>query len=59
MTIFKINKIGLLVTSIFGIFFSSENTEKNNIKMSDCIVELNEEMDNQIKQIELTNITMM
>ncbi len=28
MTIFKINKIGLLVTSIFGIFFSSENTEK-------------------------------
>lgn len=48
--------IGLLVTSIFGIFFSSENTGKNNIKMSDCIVELNEEMDNQIKQIELTNI---
>lgn len=48
--------IGLLVTSIFGIFFSSENTSKNNIKMSDCIIELNEEMDNQIKQIELTNI---
>ena len=28
--------IGLLVTSIFGIFFSSDSS--NQIKMSDCIV---------------------
>ena len=47
--------IGLLVGSIFGIFFSSEDTGKNNIKMSDCITELNTEMDNQIKQIENMN----
>lgn len=44
--------IGLLVGSIFGIFFSSEDTGKNNIKMSDCIVELNKEMDSRIKQIQ-------
>ncbi len=47
--------IGLLVSSIFGIFFSSENTGKNNIKMSDCIVELNTEMDNKIQQIQNMN----
>ena len=47
--------IGLLAGSIFGIFFSSENTGKNNIKMSDCIAELNTEMDNRIKQIENMN----
>lgn len=44
--------IGLLVGSVFGIFFSSEDTGKNNIKMSDCIAELNTEMDNRIKQIQ-------
>lgn len=43
--------IGLLVASIYGIFFSSEDTG-NNIKMSDCISELNQEMDNKIKEIE-------
>lgn len=47
--------IGLLVGSIFGIFFSSEDTGKNNIKMSDCIVELNAEMDSRIKQIQDMN----
>lgn len=47
--------IGLLVGSIFGIFFSSEDTGKNNIKMSDCIVELNTEMDNRIEQIQNMN----
>ena len=44
--------IGILVGSIFGIFFCSEDTGKDNIKMSDCIVELNTEMDNRIKQIQ-------
>lgn len=43
--------IGLLVASMYGIFFSSEDTG-NNIKMSDCINELNQEMDNKIKEIE-------
>lgn len=47
--------VGLLITSIFGIFFSSENTGKNNIKMSDCIVELNSEMDARIEQIKSMN----
>ena len=42
--------IGLLVASMYGIFFSSEDTG-NNIKMSDCINELNQEMDNKIKEI--------
>ena len=41
--------IGLLVTSIFGIFFSSDSS--NQIKMSDCIVELNEKMDGKIAEI--------
>ena len=36
---------------MYGIFFSSEDTG-NNIKMSDCINELNHEMDNKIKEIE-------
>lgn len=44
--------IGMLVGSVFGIFFSSEDTGKNNIKMSDCIIELNTEMDNRINQIQ-------
>lgn len=44
--------IGLLVGSIYGIFFSSDDVNK--IKMSDCIAELNEEMDKKIKEIEDT-----
>ena len=46
--------IGLLVTSIFGIFFSSDSS--NQIKMSDCIVELNEKMDGKIAEIERREI---
>ena len=46
--------IGLLVTSIFGIFFSSDSS--NQIKMSDCIVELNEKMDGKIADIERREI---
>lgn len=42
--------IGLLVGSIYGIFFSSDDVNK--IKMSDCIQELNEEMDKKIDEIE-------
>lgn len=46
--------IGLLVTSIFGIFFSSDSS--NQIKMSDCIVELNSKMDAKIADIERREI---
>ena len=42
--------VGLLCASIFGIFFSSDKVNK--IKMSDCIVELNNEMDRSIDDIE-------
>ena len=41
----------ILLSSVFGIFFSSANVE-NSIKMSDCIAELNDEMDNRINVIE-------
>lgn len=44
--------IALLCASMFGIFFSSEKTASNSITMNDCIVELNTEMDNKIKNIE-------
>ena len=46
--------VGLLCSSMFGIFFSSEDLG-NNIKMSDCIKELNSEMDSKIKSIEDIN----
>ena len=46
--------VGLLCTSMFGIFFSSD--KNNQIKMSDCIVELNEEMDIRIEDIEKREI---
>lgn len=42
--------VGLLVTSVFGIFFSSEDTG-NNIKMNDCIAELNNSMELKINNI--------
>ncbi len=42
--------IGLLIYSIFGIFFSSDSS--NSVKMSDCIVELNNEMEYKIKSLE-------
>ena len=46
--------IGFLTASIFGIFFSSDKS--NNIRMSDCIRELNKEMDDKISLIENSNI---
>ena len=47
--------IGLLCSSIFGIFFSSEKSDKNSYLMSDCITELNQDMDNRITLIENMN----
>ena len=45
----------IIVGSVFGIFLSSENLE-NSIKMSDCIAELNNEMDNKISYLEKNGI---
>ncbi len=47
--------IGLLVASIFGIFFSSDKSSGNTILMSDCVAELNTELDNKIKTIKNSN----
>lgn len=47
--------IGLLCSSIFGIFFSSEKSDKNSYLMSNCITELNQEMDNRITLIKNMN----
>ena len=44
-----------IVASVFGIFLSSENVE-NSIKMSDCIKELNSEMDNKINLLKRDSI---
>ncbi|MBP3841958.1 MAG: hypothetical protein IK997_07580 [Bacilli bacterium] len=46
--------IGLLIYSIFGIFFSSDSN--NQVKMSDCIAELNTKMDAKILDIERREI---
>jgi len=43
--------ISILATSVFGIFFSSDDMD-GNTKMKDCIAELNTEMDDKIKQLE-------
>ena len=45
--------VGLLVTSVFGIFFSSEDTG-NNIKMNECILELNNSMELKINNLKNT-----
>lgn len=44
--------VGLLTTSVFGLFFSSEDIGNNGIKISDCISEINLELNNKIKQLE-------
>lgn len=48
--------IGLLTTSVFGLFFSSEDIGKNNLKMSDCISEINLELNSKIKQLEDSDV---
>lgn len=44
--------VGLLTTSVFGLFFSSEDIGNNGIKMSDCISEINLELNNKINELE-------
>lgn len=48
--------IGLLTTSVFGLFFSSEDIGKNNPKMSECISEINLELNSKIRQLEESDV---
>lgn len=47
--------IGLLVGSIFGIFFSSEETSPNSITMKDVIAECNQEFSDKLQEIQDQN----
>lgn len=47
--------IGLLVGSIFGIFFSSEKTSTNAITMKDVIAECNQEFSDKLQTIQDQN----
>ena len=47
--------IGLLVGSIFGIFFSGEKSSANSITMRDVIAECNQEFSDKLQNIQDTN----
>lgn len=47
--------IGLLCSSIFGIFFSGEKSSPNSITMKDAIVECNKEFSDKLQSIQDTN----
>ena len=47
--------VGLLCSSIFGIFFSSEKTTANAISMKDVVAEVNTEFYNKLDAIQSTN----
>ncbi len=47
--------IGLLCSSIFGIFFSGEKTDPNSYTMRDAIVECNRELSDKLQTIQDTN----
>lgn len=44
--------VGLLVTSMFGIFFSGEKTSKNGITMDNVVIECNQEFGNKLETIQ-------
>ena len=48
--------IGLLATSIFGIFLSSEKTSNNSITMNDVVRECNKDFSNKLESIQNSNI---
>lgn len=48
--------IGLLATSIFGIFLSSEKTSNNSITMNDVVRECNKDFSNKLESIQKSNI---
>ena len=47
--------IGLLCSSIFGIFFSGEKSSPNSITMRDAIIECNKEFSDKLQNIQDTN----
>ena len=47
--------VGLLVSSIFGIFFSSEKTSANAITMNEVVTECNQEFADKIQSIQNSN----
>lgn len=47
--------VGLLVSSIFGIFFSSEKTSANAVTMNEVVAECNQEFANKIQSIQDSN----
>ena len=47
--------VGLLVSSIFGIFFSSEKTSANAITMNEVVAECNQEFADKIQSIQNSN----
>lgn len=47
--------IGLLCSSIFGIFFSGEKSSPNSITMRDTIIECNKEFSDKLQNIQDTN----
>ena len=47
--------VGLLVSSIFGIFFSSEKTSSNAITMNEVVAECNQEFADKIQSIQDSN----
>ena len=55
MIIIVICLIGLLLTSVFGIFFGREETEKNAITTSSVVSECNNEFYNRLQEIQNQN----
>ena len=47
--------VGLLVSSIFGIFFSSEKTSANAVTMNEVVAECNQEFADKIQSIQDSN----
>ena len=47
--------VGLLVNSIFGIFFSNQKTSANAVTMNEVVAECNQEFANKIQSIQDTN----
>lgn len=47
--------IGLLCSSIFGIFFSGEKTSSNSMTMKDAIIECNQEFSDKLQSIQDSN----
>ena len=47
--------VGLLVNSIFGIFFSNQKTSANSVTMNEVVAECNQEFADKIQSIQDTN----